>query len=85
MPAGVCSGLFSGLGSERLPHFRAIFAEYLFVSDKTVSKLKHSVCMPDYSILEPLCRRLSVLIGAGIIFFLIYRPYLPTFSSPSGF
>ena len=35
-------------------------AEKLGVSNKTISKWENGKCMPDYSVVEPLCRALSV-------------------------
>ena len=37
------------------------FAELLNVSNKTVSKWETGKCMPDYSIVEPLCDELKIL------------------------
>ena len=38
-------------------------AEKLGVSDKTVSKWENGKCMPEYSIIEQLCRELSVTLS----------------------
>lgn len=39
------------------------FAEHLSVSNKTVSKWETGKCMPDYSIVEPLCDELKITIS----------------------
>ena len=39
------------------------FAERLGVSNKTISKWENGKCMPDYSIIEQLCRELSVTLS----------------------
>ena len=42
---------------------REQLAEKLGVSNKTVSKWENGRCMPDYSIIEPLCKELSVTLS----------------------
>ncbi len=42
---------------------QARLAEQLSVSDKTVSKWETGKCMPDYSIIEPLCKALDITIA----------------------
>ena len=38
-------------------------AETLGVSNKTISKWENGKCMPDYSIIEQLCKELSVTLS----------------------
>ena len=38
-------------------------AEKLGVSNKTISKWENGKCMPDYSIIEQVCRKLSVTLS----------------------
>ena len=38
-------------------------AEHLSVSNKTISKWENGKCMPDYSIIEQLCKELSVTLS----------------------
>lgn len=42
---------------------QAHLAERLGVSNKTVSKWETGKCMPDYSIIEPLCKELNITIA----------------------
>ena len=68
--APACGWLVVGLGNPGLNYartrhnvgFRAVdaLAEKLGVSNKTISKWENGKCMPDYSVVEPLCRALSV-------------------------
>lgn len=42
---------------------QAVLAERLGVSNKTISKWETGKCMPDYSMIEPLCRELSITVA----------------------
>lgn len=42
---------------------QAALAERLGVSNKTISKWETGKCMPDYSVIEPLCRELDITIA----------------------
>lgn len=42
---------------------QAELAERLNVSNKTISKWETGKCMPDYSIIEPLCRELNITVA----------------------
>lgn len=41
---------------------QAVLAERLGVSNKTISKWETGKCMPDYSVIEPLCKELGITI-----------------------
>ena len=43
-------------------------AELLGVSNKTVSKWERGKCMPDYAIVELLCRELDISVSELLIF-----------------
>jgi len=42
---------------------QAQLAERLGVSNKTISKWENGKCMPDYSVIEPLCRELEITVA----------------------
>ena len=42
---------------------QSALAERLGVSNKTVSKWETGRCMPDYSVIEPLCRELEITVA----------------------
>lgn len=42
---------------------QAALAERLGVSNKTISKWETGKCMPDYSIIEPLCTELEITLA----------------------
>lgn len=42
---------------------QARLAEQLGVSNKTISKWETGKCMPDYSVIEPLCKELNITIA----------------------
>lgn len=42
---------------------QAALAEQLGVSNKTISKWETGKCMPDYSVIEPLCKELDITVA----------------------
>ena len=42
---------------------QATLAERLGVSNKTISKWETGKCMPDYSVIEPLCKELDITVA----------------------
>ena len=42
---------------------QAALAERLGVSNKTISKWETGKCMPDYSVIEPLCKELDITVA----------------------
>lgn len=38
-------------------------ADHLGISNKTISKWENGKCMPDYSIVKPLCRELDITVA----------------------
>ena len=42
---------------------QAALAERLEVSNKTISKWETGKCMPDYSVIEPLCKELDITVA----------------------
>lgn len=42
---------------------QAVLAERLGVSNKTISKWETGKCMPDYSVIDPLCKELEITVA----------------------
>ena len=59
----VAIGNFIGKKRKELNLTQAQLAEKLGVSNKTVSKWENGKCMPDYSIIQPLCAELGISVS----------------------
>ena len=42
---------------------QALLAEHLGVSNKTISKLETGKCIPDYNLIEPICKELDITVA----------------------
>ena len=59
----IVTGKFIAQRRKEKNHTKAQLAEKVGVSNKTISKWETGKCMPDYSIIEALCKELSITIA----------------------
>ncbi len=59
----ILTGKFIALKRKEKNYTQEQLAERLGVSNKTVSKWENGKCMPDYSLIEPLCRKLDITVA----------------------